>query len=747
MTLTSVRLLSLLLLLASGLAAQTEKVLIQAKKPYANLIRSIEQKGGRVTMQYQHFDGLAAELPSSQVQAVTAIAGAGNLIKDLAVPAPVPVDTRVKRNLSRTGDENRIVADSVRALGTADIVSTAGASPNGYLLNSAIINAAPLHAAGITGAGIVVAVIDSGIRPGFPHISLDGSVIGCEDFVGDGLGCINSGNNPHGTFVAGMISANVAFSFSPASTFRNAVLAECPACFLDPPASTIIPMIGTAPLSSIYALRVFGPSGDGPNSRILAAIDRAIDLRQRFDTGQPGGVNIKVANMSLGGATVAPGNDLDSTALAAMIAADIVPVVAAGNAGPSSLTVGSPGTALAAITVGAASLAHNERIAERLTYGPVIGSLYRPFLGTQTAYFSSRGPNADGRLDPDVSANGFDNFGQGYGSTSQIAFGSGTSFATPSVAGVAALLRQAIPSATARQVRNAIISTGNPGLFGDGSDVLDRGAGYADALAAATLLAGGKVPDTLPKPGNPNSNVKVNIEQNTTLNVRDGSVWQSVANLKPGQRSDILYRVAPNVKQVIVVLSNVTPTLQPSGQNQLFGDDILLAVHSAKTSSIGEGDYKVFEFTKGGTFVVNDPEPGIMRVTVNGDWTNAGTISAAVSIVSVTDPVPQFTTQNKIGPGQLFAIPLTIPPGTAKAEFRVSWREDWGSYPLNDLDLILVAPNGTANLDGATLNSPETATIANPAGGVWTVLVLGFEINTGDDKFELRIALDGKVVH
>ena len=55
-----------------------------------------------------------------------------------------------------------------------------------YLFNSALIGALPLlFANGVTGAGVIVAAIDCGIRPGFPHISLDGSVIGCQDLVGD----------------------------------------------------------------------------------------------------------------------------------------------------------------------------------------------------------------------------------------------------------------------------------------------------------------------------------------------------------------------------------------------------------------------------------------------------------------------------------------------------------------------------------------------------------------------------------
>src|SRR5262249_15569913 len=150
----------------------------------------------------------------------------------------------------------------------------------------------------------------------------------------------------------------------------------------------------------------------------------------------------------------------------------------------------------------------------------------------------------------------------------------------------------------------------------DGSGVLDRGAGYVDAGAAASLLLAGGVPDTSPTQGNPNQSVKVNVEKGTDLNVRDGNITETAAGLLPGQRHDILYRVNPNTKQVVIALTGVTPSLPPAQQNPFFGDDILFTVHSAKTSSIGEGDYKFFDFTKGETVAVDDPETGILRVTV-----------------------------------------------------------------------------------------------------------------------------------
>ena len=739
------------LAVASGLYAQTasEAVLIRAPKPYTRLVDTIQANGGRVTRQFKYIDAIAAQIPVHAITAVSALVPAGAITKDLVVATPAPTNVTAGRTrLVRTGYEDRIHADSARSLGAVEIASMAKANPNAYWANNGISNASTLHAAGFLGQGVVVAVVDSGIRPGFPHISLDNSVIGCEDFVFDGLGCSNLGNSFHGTFVAGMISANANFAFPVNSALRNAVLAECPSCFADPPVNTQIPMVGSAPSSSIYAFRVFGPSGSTATSVVMTALERVIELREQYDAGNPLGSNIQVCNMSLGGTTLNPGADLFDSLVDVALAKGIVPVISAGNSGPSSITVGSPGTALGALTVGAASLAHNERIFRRLQYGPADGALYRPFLGTQTAYFSSRGPNADGRIDPDVTVNGFANYGQGTGAPPfDISIGSGTSFSAPTVAGIAALLRQKFPGATARQIRNAIIASANPALLADGSTELDRGAGYVDAAAASALLTSGTVPDTAPKPPNAAKDVKVNIENGSSLNVRDGLVKQSISGLKPGQRADILYRIAPNTKSVVIDLANVTPALPPGQQNQLFGDDILLAVHSSKTSEVGDGgDYKFMGFTSGTTFTLNNPESGIMRITVSGDWTNAGAISANLTVHSITDPLPAFSQQGKIGHGQFLVLPVNVPAGKAQAEFRLGWREDWGRIPTNDIDLYLADPNGAFYLDGATANNPESVTVPNPVAGVWTAYIVGQEVSTGEDKFELRVTVDGKVL-
>ena len=60
---------------------------------------------------------------------------------------------------------------------------------------------------------------------------------------------------------------------------------------------------------------------------------------------------------------------------------------------------------------------------------------------------------------------------------------------------------------------------------------------------------------------------------------------------------------------------------------------------------------------------------------------------------------------------------------------------------------VTFPPTGPVNFGGATLNSPEIASIANPVAGEWTAIVAGFTAPaTGGDRFSLRIAVDGNVM-
>lgn len=734
------------LLIGTPVLAQSpsvEKVIITTSKPYSLLVGNVERLGGRVMHQYKYIDAVAAEIPTSSLTALKDLVGSEAISKDIVVPKPGFMGR--ERSVATPKDVD-IAANA--HVGNARQIFPGDLPPQAsYRLNHADLDLRELHRRGKTGAGVIVAVIDSGLRPGFAGLYMDGSDIGGENLVPDGGRYLDADNDPHGTFVATLISGNAKFHLPPGD-LKTSLNEHMSGVVRD---GDSLYLFGTAPSASIYSLRIFSADAltGAPKSRVMAAMERVIELRELYDSGdRRRGINIQVCNMSLGTSTIYAGRTEFERLADEMLRKGIIPVISEGNVGPSALTTASPGSSFGAITVGAMSYAGNEKVFRDLQYGPGYGSLYRPSQATQTAWFSSRGPNADGHPDPDVMASGFGTFSQGYGVRTTVSVSNGTSFSAPIVTGLAAILRQAFPRATATQIRNAIIETADASVFGDGSGKIDRGNGAVNAEAAFRLLDSGGASDRLPSRPRPNDRVEDNIEANTNLTVVGGAVRQRFRNLKPGQTGEILYEVTEKTEQVVVDLSNVSASLPAGQQNQLFGDDIFLNIHSAKTSSHGPfGDYPVFAYTVGGTFVVDDPEPGIMRITLMGDYSNAGTVSADVTVTSTREPVPVITAEGRVSQLELIPIRVRIRPGVQQAEFRLEWNGDWGKYPTNDLDLLIQDPNGVVDgASGATLNDPEAVMVTQPVPGVWTFYVHGFAVPSGTDRYQLRIFLDGQVV-
>jgi serine protease AprX len=100
------------------------------------------------------------------------------------------------------------------------------------------------------------------------------------------------------------------------------------------------------------------------------------------------------------------------------------------------------------------------------------------------ADFSSPGPTADGRTKPDVCAMGVDVVSANAADSASYYFLSGTSLATPIVAGVAALIMEAHPDWTAQMVRTAILNTASQTSSPDN----DYGWGIVNGLAAADYV-------------------------------------------------------------------------------------------------------------------------------------------------------------------------------------------------------------------------------------------------------------------
>ncbi len=222
---------------------------------------------------------------------------------------------------------------------------------------------------------------------------------------------------------------------------------------------------GVAYNASLMVAKVLNAQGSGSDTNIIKGIDWAVQN------------GAQVISMSLG--STSHDQALDD-AVANAVSKGVTVVVAAGNSGPNAKTIASPGDSPAAITVGAVD--RNDAIAS----------------------FSSRGPNTDGTVKPDVSNMGVGlvaakatgtNAGKG---TQYYLPMSGTSMATPMTAGTVALLLQANPKLTPAQVKAALEKTAKP--LGSSVPNNDYGYGRVQAKAALDYVTGGKLPSPTPTP-------------------------------------------------------------------------------------------------------------------------------------------------------------------------------------------------------------------------------------------------------
>jgi hypothetical protein len=787
----------LVALLAGGLVSAKDggrrHVIIKAPKPYDKIVQTVQRLGGVVTQSYENVDAIAASIPDERYMEILAIVGTDKAFKDELVEAPRPVESGARgmrvANAAIQAESSRLLDVAAMAAGPADYSST-----------NVMIGADKLHAAGNYGQDVIVAIIDSGTAnsPVVPALSLGGQVIGGESFVPDDpvASATSRDNVAHGTWVGTLIAANVAFGFSNTGTFipalklnmPNAILGECP----DPPADATcqVPMVGVAPGAKLYAMKVFASDGSSaPESRIIAAMDRAITLKRNFNRGMPAtpvagdgteddpfqydALNIQVVNMSVGGGTLFAGRDLEDELTTKMLREGITLTASAGNKGFAALTGGSPGSGFGALTVGAASEPAHERMIYDLFFdcGLGCGALVRPTNSVQTADFSSRGPTADGRFDPDITANGVWIFAQGTcegdpdcPSTSAgapLSFVSGTSFSAPTAAGAAALLRRAAHRSSASQIRNALIAGANPRLLKDDSKRIDQGHGFLDVPAALFKLRSGRVSSRIER-SRPTSSVFWNIG---ALGFRPvvflGDTFRAhVHRLKPGEVTQFLVPADPWTDQFTATFANITPELPPEQQNQFFGDDILVRIADAPTSywsspcSLPPTDTCEAYMSSEQTIAIDNPQTGLVRIAIQGDWTNAGRVSADLIIQRVRGSQGPPTAAGRVQQEDLIPVQVDVPAGTAQLVFELSWEGNWGRYPTNDLDMLLLDPDYPTSdiiLDGATYDSPERVVIDSPAAGVWTAYVQGFTVRplpggaSGEsDSYVLRATADGK---
>ncbi|KQL38733.1 hypothetical protein AN960_12185 [Bacillus sp. FJAT-25509] len=192
-----------------------------------------------------------------------------------------------------------------------------------------------LHAEGFTGKGIKIGILDTGID--YNHPDLKDAYKGGYDFV-------NNDNDPMETTYADWKKSGQAEIVSGSAYYTEHGTHVAGIIGGRGKASSEYKTIGAAPESDIYSYKVLGPYGSGTTDAILAGIDRAVK----------DGMN--VINMSLG-ATLNDPLYATSIAVNNAVLSGVTTVVAAGNSGDQMYTVGSPGTAALALTVGASSIA------------------------------------------------------------------------------------------------------------------------------------------------------------------------------------------------------------------------------------------------------------------------------------------------------------------------------------------------------------------------------------------------------
>ena len=344
-----------------------------------------------------------------------------------------------------------------------------------------MLNGVCMHNLGFQGQGMVIAVLDVGFdrvdsAAAFDTVITNNQILGRRNFVD-----INNNVTPpgehHGTWCLSLIAGNIPGE-----------------------------LIGTAPKAKFWLLR----TEDGPTENVIEE-DNWVSGAEFADS-----VGADILSTSLGytdfdsvkidSVTKIPNPanhtraDMDGNTTRISIGTDIaaskgmLPVCAAGNMGLNPWHfIGAPADADSALAVGA------------------VDSI-KQYVG-----YSSKGPSVDGRIKPNVAAQGHRPYITDLADSIFNTYG-GTSFACPLIAGMAACLWQAHPSVTCMQLYHAIEQTAS---LASNPDSL-MGYGIPDFCAANNILSvqensalAGDVLSVYPNP----------FSESTTLQVQGLNAW------------------------------------------------------------------------------------------------------------------------------------------------------------------------------------------------------------------------------
>lgn len=266
-----------------------------------------------------------------------------------------------------------------------------------------------LDALNLYGEGIGVAFIDTGVTPHCDFLIGQNRICKFVDFVNGKQQEYD--DNGHGTFVCGVCSGSGCLS-----NFRYS---------------------GIAPKTNIFALKALDGKGEASANKILDAMQWVYENHKEK--------NIKVVCMSFGSEPLGKSDPIMLGA-EALWNEGVVVVAAAGNSGPEYQTIKSPGISSKIITVGGID---DNRYDSK--------SFNRKYF--EIADFSSRGP-AFRNVKPDIVAPSVDIISCGIKNPYTIL--SGTSVATPMVAGICCLLLEKYHDYSPNKIKTLLLKSCQP---------------------------------------------------------------------------------------------------------------------------------------------------------------------------------------------------------------------------------------------------------------------------------------------
>ena len=271
------------------------------------LKKYVEEKKGNIEASYKtSFNGMAVALPANQIESLLKLDVVKAVYKSRTYsiePNPNIMDEETEVNTPH-------MADSIPFLGIDR-----------------------LHEEGITGKGIKVGVIDTGID--YTHPDLKDAFAGGYDVVDDD-------NDPMETTYEDWqasgrpLVSNFSFYYTSHGTHVSGTIAG------QAKNTGGVSVKGVAPDVELYGYRVLGPYGSGQTEDVIAGIEHAVND------------GMDVINLSLG---VPVNEPFDPTSIAVNNAVlnGVIAVVSAGNNGSKNYSLGTPGAASLALTVGASS--------------------------------------------------------------------------------------------------------------------------------------------------------------------------------------------------------------------------------------------------------------------------------------------------------------------------------------------------------------------------------------------------------